>query len=58
MSLSPHADTLNDIRSKLQKFSGEQEYEYYCLNFSALALVKSCQVMGMSPEMVFRGLDV
>ena len=35
-------DNLNDIRAKMQRFVGEKEYEYYVLNYAALALVKSC----------------
>jgi hypothetical protein len=54
----PHPDALTDIRAKLHRFAPEPEYDYYSLNFSALALLKSCQVLGMSPEMVFRGVDV
>lgn len=52
-----YADTLNDIRAKIAKFSSEEAYEYYCLNFSVFALVKSCEIIGMTKEMIFRGID-
>lgn len=58
MYMVNNADTLNDIRNKLHKFSQEEAAEMYCLNFSTLALLKSCEVMGMNCEMIFRGIDI
>lgn len=54
----PKSDTLNDIRAKLAKFAEQEAYEYYSLNFSVFALVKSCEIIGMTKEMIFRGVDV
>lgn len=37
-----YKDNLADIRAKISKFSHEEAYEYYRLNFSVFAFAKSC----------------
>jgi hypothetical protein len=40
--MSLFSDNLNDIRSRVKKFAGEEEFQYYWLNFATLGLIKSC----------------
>jgi len=50
-------DNLNDIRGRVKKFTGEEEFEFYWLNFATLGLIKSCEIVGITKEMIFRGVD-
>lgn len=57
MCFVDYTDTLNDIRSKLDQFRTDEAYQYYVLNYSAFALVKSCEIIGITKEMIFRAVD-
>jgi hypothetical protein len=39
-------------------FSEDDAFDLYALNYSTLALMKSCEIMGINKEMIFRAVDL
>jgi len=50
-------DDLNAIKGKMDNFSEDEAFDLYALNYSTLALIKSCEILGINKEMIFRGVD-
>lgn len=57
MGLPP--DNLSEVKHKIEKYSAQDEAnkDYYELNFCTYALMRACDVVGISEEMVFRAVD-
>jgi hypothetical protein len=51
------ADDLNTIKGKMINYSEDDAFDLYALNYSTLALIKSCEIMGINKEMIFRAVD-
>lgn len=41
----------------MDNFSEDEAFDLYALNYSTLALIKSCEILGINKEMIFRGVD-
>lgn len=53
-----YKDDLAVVKDKIYKYSREEFSNFYALNFCVYALSRACTIIGMTPEMVFRAIDI
>lgn len=51
-------DNLDDVRIKMEKYSTDPAVMFYQINFATFALIKACQIVSITHEMIFRALDI
>lgn len=51
-------DDLEVVKEKIFKYSQDPYAYFYTLNFCAYALSRACTIVGLTPEMAFRAMDI